>query len=367
MLKYCFFSPIASPHQVRFCDYLRKYFDAEFYFYDRIGARQSFWAVPLGEHCHILPTRFKWRSRYFTLSVIRVLEAQRPDIIMIGGGLSIPANYLAYRWGKKHGVKVVVQTERSRVMSTGKLRGYTLTWRLLHWLYRDIDRVMVTAVDAVEQFRDTFRFGDKVVVGRYPCDLDRYYLHPVRTKKDAYTLIYPNRMTEIYNPLGAVEIFAEVLKRYPRTVLKMNAAGELRQQVEARIGELGIRSSVQFLDNIANWDDLGEIYRNCDIMFFPAKFSNGNYTLRECMASGMVCITSTKVMGIPPEYIEPRGAVCVLPPETTAFADRICWTIEHPDTFARNAEVNRAAIRHTTLAGTAELYYELLGSICGEG
>ena len=360
MKKICFFSPIASPHHVRFCDYLRKYFDAEFYFYDRTGGRQAFWAIPLGEHCHILPTKFKWHSRFFTFSVLSVLNKMKPDIVMIGGGLSIPSNYLAYRWGKKHGAKVVAHTERSRVLSTGKLRGYTLTWRVLRWLYRDIDRVMVAAVDAVEQFRDTFRFGDKVVVGRYPCDLDLYYQHPVRTRKDAYTLIYPNRMTEIYNPIGAVEIFAEVLKRHPQTKLLMNASGELRPKVEERIRTLGIAEAVEFLDNIRQWDDLGEVYRRSDIMFFPAKFSNGNYTLRECMASGMVCITSDKVMGIPKHYIEPEGAVCVLPPEMDLFADKICWFLDHPETFARIAEINRQTIKPTTLAGTAAAYHELL-------
>ena len=363
MKKLCFFSPIASPHHVRFCEYLRKYFDAEFYFYDRIGCRQSFWSVPLGEHCHILPTKFKWHSRFFTLSVLAVLNKMKPDVILIGGGLSIPSNYLAYRWGKKHGARVVVHTERSRALATGKLRGYTLTWRVLRWLYRDIDRVMVAAEDAVEQFRDTFRFGDKVVVGHYPCDLDRYCEHPVRSRKDAYTLIYPNRMTEIYNPIGALEIFVEVLKRHPRTKLLMNASGELRPKVAEWIRAKGVAGSVEFLDNIRCWDDLGDVYKRSDVMFLPAKFSNGNYTLLECMASGMVCITSDKVMGIPKNYMEPDGAVCVLPLGTDRFVDKICWFLEHPETFPHVAELNRKAIAHATLAGTAAVYHELLGDL----
>ena len=363
MKKFIFFSPIASPHQVRFCEYLRNYFDAEFYFYDYTGGRQTFWRVPLGEHCHILPTRFKWHCRYLTFSVLNVLREHRPDIIMIGGGFSIPSNYLAYCWGKKNGSRVVVQTERSRDLKTGKLRGYTLVWRVLRWLYRNIDRVMVTAADAESQFRDVFRFGNKVIVGRYPCDLDRYYEHPIRGRKDAYVLIFPNRMTEIYNPIGAVEIFSEVLKRYPKTKLLMNATGELRPLVEKRIASLGISTSIEFLDNLKCWEDLGRVYRKCDIMYLPAKFSNGNYTLIECMASGMACIASTNVMGIPELYYGNPDGVSLLPLDTQKFADRICWIIENPDFLERTATVNRENVRSLTLGGTAKLYNDLLGGI----
>lgn len=360
MLKYCFFSPIASPHQVRFCDYLRKYFDAEFYFYDRIGARQSFWAVPLGEHCHILPTRFKWRSRYFTLSVLKVLDQMKPDIIMLGGGFSIPSNYLAYRWGKRHGAKVVVQTERSRVMKTGKLRGYTLVWRFLRFLYRHVDLIMVTSSDAVLQFKDTFRFGERVRAGRYPSDKDRYYQHPLRKAKDHYTLIYPNRMTDIYNPLFMVEIFADVLKRYPKTMLKMNAAGELRPDVEALVKKLNISSSVEFLDDIKHWDDLGEIYKQCDIMVLPAKFSNGNYTVGECAISGMACLLSDKCAKPNIEHIASVVSENIIPLNRQRFVDRIVYYIEHPEEISKGTMRYRELYRPTTLSGTAEFYAQFM-------
>lgn len=362
MKKLVFFSPIASPHQVRFCAYLRKYFDAEFYFYERCSGRQAFWAVPLEEHCHVLPTRFKWHRRYCTLSVLKVLDRIKPDIVMFGG-LSIPSNYFAYRWALRHGAKTVVQTERSRVVATGKPREYDLTWRALHWLYRKIDRIMVTALDILPQFRDTFRFGDKVVVGQYPADIDRYYRHPVRGAQKRYTLIFPNRLTEIYNPLGAVRIFDLVRKRYPETRLKMNAAGELRPEVEKLITDLGIADSVEFLDDIKTWDDLGEIYKNCDIVYLPAKFSNGNYTIIECQVSGMGSVISEKVLGGICERMKRDGVGFVLPVDNVQFADRICWYIEHPEAFAREAEINRKVLFSATNEATARLYFDLLGSL----
>lgn len=358
MKKVVFITMIASPHQVRFVPALAKYFDVQHYFYERLGGRQSFWQVDLGDRCHILPCKFRWKSKYFTFSVWSVLAHEKPDILVLGG-FSVPANYLAYIWAKWHHIPVVVMSERSRDKK-GNLRGYGLVWRMLRFLYRHVDRVMVTDDDIAPQFRDTFRFGDKVVVGRYPTDIGQYFAHHFRAKKDIYTLLFPNRMIDIYNPLGAVEIFAKVHQRHPNTKLKMNAAGELRSQVEQRIAELNINGTVEFLDHIHTWDDLGAVYASCDIMFLPAKFSNGNYTISECRASGMGCVISDKILGSSAAKVKESGVGFVLPLEEKHFVDKICWYIEHPEALEREARINRAQLQYLTHAETAKLYYNLL-------
>ena len=33
-----------------------------------------------------------------------------------------------------------------------------------------------------------------------------------------------------------------------------------------------------------SWNDLHKVYKQCDILLFPAKFSNGNFTIIEAMA-----------------------------------------------------------------------------------
>ena len=358
MKKLVFFTTVASPHQVRFIPYLRKYYDADFYFYDQLGGRQSWWKVDLGEHGHLLPCKFKWHSKYFTLSVLKVLKEKRPDILMLGG-FSVPANLIAYWWGRLHGCKIVVQTERSRVMDTGELRGYTLAWRILHWLYRKVDLVAVTSETAIPQFRDVLRFGEKVRFGRYPSDIDRYYEHPVRQVKESYTIIYPNRMTDIYDPIKAVDIAARVLKRHPKTKVKFNAAGELRPQVEQHIRDLRLDGKIEFLDGIKSWDDLGEVYRSCDIMYFPAKYSNGNYTVTECAVSGMACVVSTRIVSGAAHAFNQYNSGAGLEPDVELFADKICWYMEHPDEFARVAPINRERYRPLTMEATARQYHEL--------
>lgn len=363
MKKLVFVSTMASPHQIRFAPYLQKYFDVHFFFYEQPSAtgKFAFWRIELGERCKILSCWFKWRGRYLTLSPIRHLCEVRPDILILGG-FSVPANYLCYLWARWHGVKIVIQTERSRDRA-GNLRGYGLVWRFIHFLYRKVDLVQCISRDTVPQFRDTFRFGDKAVFVPYPCDTDKYFEHPVRTKKDAYTLIYPNRMTDIYDPLLAIDIFADVLKRHPKTRLVMNAAGELRPQVESAIMRYGIGASVEFLDDLKHWDDLDAVYRRCDIMFLPAKYSNGNNTLSEAMCSGMAPVISDAILGGWPQMFVRTGGGFVCPHSRTAFVERICWIIEHPEVYAKITPINRENRRPWTMAEKAKIYRDVYGKL----
>ena len=227
MRRLVFLSSIAVPHQVKLCRALQAHFDAEFWFYEHPDrTRGRWWRIDLGEQCHVLDGVRFFRSgplaeKYLADGLAQRLDAFDPDIVMLGG-FSIPANYLAYRWARRNGRRTVVLTERSRDRA-GTLRKRGLSWRLLQHFYRDVDLVMTTADDIVEQFRDEFGFGRKVVAGRYAVDIDDYANHAPRAAKPAYTYLFANRMTEIYNPIGAIEIFAAVCQRYPGSRLLMNA------------------------------------------------------------------------------------------------------------------------------------------------
>lgn len=360
--KLVYISSTAVPHQVGLCNALQDYFDARFYFYeqpDRI--RGSFWRVDLGKHCKILdPVYFAksgpMEARYYAPDLAAELEALNPDIVMLGG-FSIPSNYLAYRWARRNKKKTIVFAERSRNIKTGILRERGLAWRLLHWLYCDVDMVMVSADDAVVQFHDEFGFGDKVVAGRYAADLDAYFEHPLREAKLAYTYLFANRMTEIYNPIGAIEIFAAVLAKYPGSRLVMNAAGELGELCRARIAELGIGDAVEFLTNLKSWSELHKVYARCDTLILPANFSNGNFTILEAMASGMGVVVSDRVLGIGKMVEEGKnGFNCE--PTTEAFLNRIERYIQQPELFRVHAEINRPLVEPLSARGTARFFFD---------
>lgn len=363
-----FISCIAAPHQIKFCQALQSYMDAHFWFYETAErTRGKFWTIELGQNCELLEDVWFRRpglfaGRYIAPRLSAKLEALDPDIVMVGG-FSIPSNYIAYRWAKKNQKRTIVFTERSRDHK-GQLRKWGLTWGLLRWLYRKVDMVMVTADDALTQYRDEFRFGERVIAGRYAADLDVYFTHPLRKPKSGYTYLYPNRMTEIYNPLGILEIFFEILSRYPESRLLMNAAGELGDQVRARVREKGLGDAVEFLTDIASWNDLHKIYARSDIMLLPARFSNGNFTILEAMASGMGIVISDQVLGIG-SMVEDgvNGFRC--PPTTGDFVERIERYIASPELMVTHAMINRPLVQPLSSKGTAKFFHDRIQAVFG--
>lgn len=339
---------------------MQEFFETEFWFYSaNLSNRAGWWNIELGKKCLILPkVYFKKSGRYFTFSHLSKLRRNNPDIVMIGG-LSIPANYIAYLWAKRNKKKVVLFTERSRDHE-GNLRKYDFFWKILRFAYRKIDLVMVSADDAKKQFQDEFRFGSKVVTAQYPSDLDAYFKHKVRSKKEGnvYTLLFANRLTEIYDPLMAIDVFFELHQKFPNVKMEMNAVGELRGDCEKQINLLGIQEKVKFLDDIQSWDELNEIYQAADIMFLPARFSNGNFTILEAMASGMGIVISENVLGVG-ELINDgiNGFKCFH--EKQEYLRRILEYILNPDNFAVHSEINKAKVTPLGMAETAKMYNNL--------
>jgi glycosyltransferase involved in cell wall biosynthesis len=171
-------------------------------------------------------------------------------------------------------------------------------------------------------------------------------------------------MTEIYNPLGVLEIFAEIRRRYPGSRLLMNAAGELGEQVKARIRELELADDIEFLTDIPSWDRLPDIYSRSDVMLLPARFSNGNFSQLEAMASGMGMVISDEVLGIG-TMIEDghNGFRCF--PDTASFVDRVERYIADPALFARHAAINRPMVAPLSSTGTARFFSEKIRTFFG--
>jgi glycosyltransferase involved in cell wall biosynthesis len=348
---------------VKFCDALQDYFDVEFWFYEYLTPeRPEWWRIDLGDRCkvfdHVLfdSTGF-FPGRYLALDLVPRLERFDPDVVMVGG-FSIPSNYLAYRWAKSHDKKAIVFTERSRNYK-GELRKRSFIWRLLRYLFRDVDLVITSAEDALPQFRDEFGFGDKVVAGRYAADLEAYFGHFERTKKPAYTYLFANRMIDIYNPLGTLDIFSIIHRKYPGSRLLMNAVGELKDQVLCKISSLQIEGAVQFLTEIRSWNKLPQIYAQSDILLLPAFFSNGNFTILEAMASGMGVVISNRVLGIG-KIIEDGKNGFNCEPTVEAFLDRIERYIDDPALFKTHAALNRLIAEPLSTKGTASFFANIL-------
>lgn len=361
-LKVVFISCIPTPHWLKFVPHLRQYVDAEFYYYEPGNhGRPDWWLMDLGEHSHVMDVR-PWRHRYYTLKPILALRKEHPDVVVLGG-FTDPSNFLAYCWARLHGCKTIIGVERLRNSQGQMHQKMSFAWRVVRFLYRNIDLVGVTAMDAVQQLADVYKFRARAIYFPYPADLDSYFAHPIRERKPSYTLIFPNSLINRYDPILGIEIFNQVLKRYPLTRLKMCGYGNLRTEVEILIKKYGIGDSVEFLDHFKCWEDMGKAYKESDIMYLSARWSNGNYSISECRASGMACIISDKVQGPSGKMMVENSSGAVVPHAVQPFVEKICWYIEHPEEFARIAPINRELLRPNTYVERAKLYNRVFQSL----
>lgn len=352
MKKFVFISNLPAPHQVRYCYALQKYYETYFLFYERLGDKPDYWKIDLGERCIVLPTRIKLHGRYLTFSHLSYLRKINPDIIMLGG-FTIPGNWIAYLWGRIHNKKTVIFSERFRTKK-GVLRKRGVRTRLFKILYPKIDLLLASARDTIPQFKDEFKWNYNIHFLPYSSDIDRYFSHPYRTEKSGYTYIFANRLTAIYNPILALKIFVKIHSLFPDSKLKLCSNGELKDECFDFINSNGLENCISFLDEIKQWDDLGEIYKGCDILVLPAIFSNGNFTIIEAQASGMGIVISNKVLGTN----DIRGGF-LCNPDIDSFIESILHYINNPELFIIHAKMNREDVYQYGATAVAQRTKEL--------
>ena len=172
-------------------------------------------------------------------------------------------------------------------------------------------------------------------------------------------LIFANRLTGIYDPKLAIEIFQEFQIHHPDAQLLMNGRGEMRAQCEEIIERLGLESEIGFLDDIHSWQQLGKIYSRCDIMILPAIFSNGNYAIVEALASGMGVVISDKVMGVSNILQhEKTGFICAR--DKSLFVKYMQQFVNNSNLYHQIAIRGREMVKPLGTKGTANFLTELL-------
>lgn len=100
------------------------------------------------------------------------------------------------------------------------------------------------------------------------------------------------RLTEIKNHRFLLDVFSEILKRKPESILLLCGRGELEKQLKFQAQELGIDQSVQFL---GVRDDIPKVLSAVDVFLFPSLSEGLGLAVVEAQSSGLPCIVSTGV------------------------------------------------------------------------
>ena len=178
---------------------------------------------------------------------------------------------------------------------------------LVHKLLRPILIANATEYFACSEPAAEWMYGEKICKNKRYClvkngiDLQQYaFDKKVRVQKRAELVIDENTVVVghvgnfVYakNHLFLLEIFAKVLEKQPQAKLLLAGDGELREDIEKKIDELGIRENVMML-GIRN--DIPQLLQAMDVYLFPSVYEGLPVALVEAQAAGLPCVISDTI------------------------------------------------------------------------
>ena len=105
--------------------------------------------------------------------------------------------------------------------------------------------------------------------------------------EDKLVIGHVGRFTYAKNHEFLIQVFNELQKVRPDSVLLLFGRGELEDDVKTQVQELHIENKVQFMGVVSNVYD----YLNAlDVFVFPSRFEGLGIVLIEAQASGLPCI-----------------------------------------------------------------------------
>lgn len=89
-----------------------------------------------------------------------------------------------------------------------------------------------------------------------------------------------------------IDIFAEIKRMQPQSVLLLVGSGDLEEAVHEKVSQFGLEESVIFL---GNRDDVAGIMQAFDLFLFPSLCEGLPVTMVEAQAAGLKCFISDRV------------------------------------------------------------------------
>jgi glycosyltransferase involved in cell wall biosynthesis len=131
-------------------------------------------------------------------------------------------------------------------------------------------------------------------LNQFESDVDRDALRAdLGIPRDAFVVGHVGRFDEQKNHTFLIDIFRELLRRQPHSVLLLIGGGSLKESIEHKAEQLGIRDRILFLENRP---DVPRLMQGAmDVLAFPSHFEGLPLVLLEAQAAGLPCLISDAI------------------------------------------------------------------------
>lgn len=226
-------------------------------------------------------------ARYKKLRKIWIDE--KPEVILSFIGKT---NIMTLLTSRGLGIPVAVG-----VVGNPEVEYYNRSLKLIaRLLYRKADTVILQTKQSMSFFPK--KVLDKAVIMKNPVskafDVDRY-----EGERDK-TIITLSRIEESKDHIMVIDVFAKIADKYPEWNLLIYGEGPLKEELTAKVKELGLSDRILFPGRI---DDVAGTIKKAGVFILPS-FSEGSpNSLIEAMMLGLPVISTDCPCGGPAELI----------------------------------------------------------------
>lgn len=199
---------------------------------------------------------------------------------------------------KRFGVKTIIHSHSTSNGSGAQARVKKL---LQYPLRHQADVLMACSTEAGQWlYGEDACCGDKFVLLPNGVDLSRFTPdEDVRLKyredmglRDSFVIGHVGRLHEAKNHSFLLEAFAIAHERNDAARLLLVGDGELRGEIEEKIGTLGIGDAVIMT---GNRQDVPQLMQCMDVLAFPSRWEGMPVTLVEAQSAGLPCLISDNI------------------------------------------------------------------------
>jgi Glycosyltransferase len=214
----------------------------------------------------------------------------------------------------------------------------TCSHKTIHRLLKPIFDKCYTDAIACSKLAGSWIFtnADYIILNN-AIDLGRYHYDPEKREKirrrymledDSFVVGHVGRFAQQKNHMFLMDIFHEILKTKKRARLMLIGDGELRNEINKKSADLGIKDNVIFC---GVQDDASDFFSAFDCFVFPSLWEGLGLVLLEAQANGLDCIISDSI----PDEAEVSDAI----QRISLTQDAAIWAgvISHIDTRHREA------------------------------
>lgn len=258
----------------------REHFDVEFWTFHRAGASAD-QIRDAGGTVRVLDVEPNPRSLTPTRQLYEMLLTSRPDLLHTS---IAEANLHGALAATAADIPVICEDvgQPSRGLIGRSI--FSMVWRLSEFSIAVSEVTRAWMVDRDHAPEDRVRV-------LYNCALPRYF-EPVSSRfsgKGNLDVILVGRLTKVKNQAMFIRAFSAASEQLSELSLTICGEGELREELEQLVRDLGISDRVRFLGRV---DRVRELLDEADLFVLPSLSEGCSISLIEAMARGRMVLTS---------------------------------------------------------------------------